>query len=142
MFLNKKTKLSQIDSLDRVVNEDDGTREVSLGETIASEVDVFEECIEKSTYQFIRQLILTIPERDQKIIELYFGFIDNRPYTQKEISQMFSISQSYISRVIIKNIKRLKVLLIQEKIVELGKHNQAETMLLKKKSLKKLPQTF
>ena len=46
--------------------------------------------------------------REKKIMELRFGFISGDERTQKEVADMLGISQSYISRLEKKMIKRLK----------------------------------
>ena len=49
-----------------------------------------------------------LPERDKQIMELRYGLNNTEEYTQKEVADMLGISQSYISRIEKKVIKRLK----------------------------------
>ena len=46
--------------------------------------------------------------REKNIMELRFGFVSGNEKTQKEVADMLGISQSYISRIEKKVIKRLK----------------------------------
>ena len=50
-------------------------------------------------------------ERDKQIMVLRYGLNDTKEYTQKEVADMLGISQSYISRIEKKAIKRLKSLM-------------------------------
>ncbi|MDD2481546.1 MAG: sigma-70 family RNA polymerase sigma factor, partial [Lutispora sp.] len=47
-------------------------------------------------------------EREKRIMELRFGLNDGIEKTQKEVADMLGISQSYISRLEKRIIKRLK----------------------------------
>ena len=46
--------------------------------------------------------------REKNIMELRFGFISGNEKTQKEVADLLGISQSYISRLEKKIMKRLK----------------------------------
>ena len=47
-------------------------------------------------------------KRDKEIMTLRYGLNNTKEYTQKEVADMLSISQSYISRIEKKVIKKLK----------------------------------
>ena len=53
------------------------------------------------------QAIDRLPEREQVIMRLRFGLVGGREYTQKEVADCIGISQSYISRLEKRIIKRL-----------------------------------
>ena len=48
--------------------------------------------------------------QEKNIMELRFGFVSGNEKTQKEVADMLGISQSYISRIEKKVIKRLRSL--------------------------------
>jgi RNA polymerase sporulation-specific sigma factor len=50
----------------------------------------------------------SLNEREKEIVRLRFGLNGTREKTQKEVADMLGISQSYISRLEKKIIKRLK----------------------------------
>ena len=54
--------------------------------------------------------ILNLKPRDRDIMVLRYGLLGNDEYTQKEVADRLGISQSYISRIEKKVIKKLKVL--------------------------------
>ena len=49
-----------------------------------------------------------LPDRESLIMELRYGLDGHKEHTQKEVADMLGISQSYISRLEKKIIKRLK----------------------------------
>ena len=51
--------------------------------------------------------ILCLKPRDKEIMILRYGLLGNDEYTQKEVAEKLGISQSYISRIEKKVIKRL-----------------------------------
>ena len=57
----------------------------------------------------LEQALKVLTERERMIIELRFGIgHDDEEMTQKEVADLLGISQSYISRLEKKIIKRLK----------------------------------
>ena len=58
--------------------------------------------------QLLRQALDRLEERERHIITLRFGLDGKRERTQKEVADLLGISQSYISRLEKKIIKRLK----------------------------------
>ena len=55
--------------------------------------------------------IENLNKRDKEILTLRYGLYNQKEYTQKEVADMLGISQSYISRIEKKAIKRLKSLM-------------------------------
>ena len=47
--------------------------------------------------------------REKQIMQMRFGLVDGKEKTQKEVADIIGISQSYISRLEKKIIKRLKI---------------------------------
>ena len=47
-------------------------------------------------------------DRERSIMQMRFGMIDGKEHTQKEVADKIGISQSYISRLEKRIIKRLK----------------------------------
>ena len=50
----------------------------------------------------------SLSDRERHIMKLRYGLNNTEEYTQKEVANMLGISQSYISRIEKKVIKRLK----------------------------------
>lgn len=58
---------------------------------------------------------------------MYFGFIDNKLYNQEEISHKLNISQSYISRLITKILKKIKEKFENDNIESFNENHDKET---------------
>lgn len=57
----------------------------------------------------LRDAVETLGGREKQIMQMRFGLIDGKEKTQKEVADLIGISQSYISRLEKKIIKRLKL---------------------------------
>ena len=55
--------------------------------------------------------VMRLNPRDRDIIIHRYGLMGHNELTQKEVAELLGISQSYISRIEKKVIKRLKILL-------------------------------
>lgn len=58
----------------------------------------------------VMEEINKLNERDREIIVLRYGLMGHKEMTQKDVADMLGISQSYISRIEKKVIKRLRSL--------------------------------
>ena len=69
--------------------------------------------MKKGTWDYVDEELLksalkTLPEREKKIMALRFGLDGSDEMTQKEVADMLGISQSYISRLEKKIVKKLR----------------------------------
>lgn len=106
---NNKTKLEV--SIDEPLNVDWDGNELLLSDILGTSEDIIYRDIEREVdCTLLRKALETLTEREQTIIRLRFG-IDNqqgKELTQKEVADLLGISQSYISRLEKKIMKRLK----------------------------------
>ena len=80
-----------------------------LSDILGTENDVIHRCIEEEVDKELLQIAMNkLNDREKKIMELRFGLKDGLEKTQKEVADMLGISQSYISRLEKRIIKRLK----------------------------------
>ncbi|NLB17543.1 MAG: RNA polymerase sporulation sigma factor SigE [Syntrophomonadaceae bacterium] len=104
---NQKTKIEV--SLDEPLNIDWDGNELLLSDVLGTEVDMIykqvEEDVEKT---LLVQAMLKLSPREKTIIKLRFGLEDGTEKTQKEVADVLGISQSYISRLEKRILKRLK----------------------------------
>ena len=56
----------------------------------------------------LRQALTELPQREQEIVSMRFGLDGRKELTQKEVAQKMGISQSYISRLEKRIMKRLR----------------------------------
>lgn len=112
---NNKTKLEV--SIDEPLNVDWDGNELLLSDILGTDEDVIYKDIENEVERkLLLKAIRKLSEREQTIINLRFGLgtPDGNEMTQKEVAQLLGISQSYISRLEKKIMKRLKKELMKE----------------------------
>ena len=106
---NNKTKLEV--SIDEPLNVDWDGNELLLSDILGTDEDVIYRDIENEVERkLLMGAISKLSEREKKIINLRFGLgtKDGQEMTQKEVADLLGISQSYISRLEKKIMKRLK----------------------------------
>ena len=103
MYLRRNNKTRMEVSIDEPLNVDWDGNELLLSDILGTDEDIIYRDLE---HEVDRKLLL----KAMKIIELRFGINqkDGEEKTQKEVADMMGISQSYISRLEKKIIKRLK----------------------------------
>jgi len=109
MHLRKKSKQKLEVSLDEPLNIDYDGNELLLSDILSNNEDSFLGNIEdnekrKHMYEAIEML----KDREKEIIKLRYGLDNGVEMTQKEVAEMLDISQSYISRLEKRIIKKLK----------------------------------
>lgn len=109
MFLRKIANRKTEVSIDEPLNVDWDGNELLLSDILGTDNDVIYKSLEdKIDRQLLFEALDKLPAREQNIINLRFGIITGREKTQKEVADILGISQSYISRLEKKIIKRLK----------------------------------
>lgn len=108
MYLRKtKKKRTEISFEDSLSFDSDGN-ELHLEDVLGTEPDIVTKGIEEEQDKKILQKeILKLNKRDKEIIELRYGLNGKKELTQKEVADLLGISQSYISRIEKKVIKKL-----------------------------------
>ena len=111
MFLRKNKKVRQEVSIEESLSLDGDGNELHLEDVIGTDKDSISRCIEEDhDKKVMLDEILQLKPRDRDIMIMRYGLLGNDEYTQKEVADKLGISQSYISRIEKKVIKRLKVL--------------------------------
>lgn len=128
MFLRKLKRYQNADSMDRIVNYDNDGNKLRMEDIISDDTDMVKEYIDNETYGIIREIVKELPDRDRKIIMLYFGFYD-KIYTQKEIGDLLSVDQSYISKLITRILKRLGQKIEEQGLIETGIHVKCKSLI-------------
>ncbi|MDO4167484.1 MAG: RNA polymerase sporulation sigma factor SigE [Eubacteriales bacterium] len=111
MFLRRNNKIKYEVSIDEPLNVDWDGNELLLSDILGTDEDVISKNLEDEVDKRLLHLALDqLNERERDIIELRFGINtrDGKERTQKEVADMMGISQSYISRLEKKIMKRLK----------------------------------
>ena len=108
MYLRKIASQKMEISLDEPLNTDWDGNELMLADVLGSEGDEISRDIEEDDEKrLVMEIIKTLPERERIIIDMRFGLGDKEELTQKEVADKLGISQSYISRLEKRIIKRI-----------------------------------
>ncbi|KAF1084825.1 RNA polymerase sigma-E factor precursor [Sporotomaculum syntrophicum] len=109
MYLRRNNKTRTEVSFDEPLNIDWDGNELLLSDVLGTENDVIHKYIEEEVDRKLLHLALQkLNGRERGIMELRFGLKSGKEKTQKEVADMMGISQSYISRLEKRIIKRLK----------------------------------
>ena len=111
MYLRRNSKLRMEVSIDEPLNVDWDGNELLLSDILGTDEDIIYRDLENEVERkLLRKALGKLSRRERMIIELRFGL--NHPsgqeMTQKEVADRLGISQSYISRLEKKIMKRLK----------------------------------
>lgn len=111
MYLRRNNKTKMEVSIDEPLNVDWDGNELLLSDILGTEEDVIYKDMETEVERkLLNKAIAKLSEREQTIVSLRFGINtrDGEEKTQKEVADLLGISQSYISRLEKKIMKRLK----------------------------------
>ena len=111
MYLRRTSKMKMEVSIDEPLNVDWDGNELLLSDILGTDEDVISRGIEDEVeLKLLKNAIEHLSPRERQIIELRFGLksADGAEMTQKEVADLMGISQSYISRLEKKIMKRLK----------------------------------
>ena len=109
MYLRRTSKMKSEISFDEPLNIDWDGNELLLSDILGTDGDIIFKDIESEVDKtLLKQAIDKLSGREKTIIELRFGLQNGKEKTQKEVADLLGISQSYISRLEKRIIKRLK----------------------------------
>lgn len=109
MDLRKNKKRRSEISLEDSLSYDSEGNELRLEDILGTEDDIVTKNIEQEQEKkLLIKEINDLNERDRKIMIMRYGLFNTKEVTQKDVAEMLGISQSYISRIEKKVIKRLK----------------------------------
>lgn len=111
MYLRRNNKTRLEVSIDEPLNVDWDGNELLLSDILGTDEDIIYRDIETEVEKnLLKKAVEKLSDRERTIVELRFGL--NSPQgeemTQKEVADLLGISQSYISRLEKKIMKRLK----------------------------------
>ena len=112
MYLRKNKKIKTEVSFEDSLSYDGEGNELHLEDVLGTDANIvtrpLEDEYEKS---LVLEEINKLPPRDKEIMVLRYGLGDREEMTQKDVAELLGISQSYISRIEKKTIRRLKTLM-------------------------------
>lgn len=111
MQLRRTSKLKSEVSIDEPLNKDSDGNELLLSDILGTEDNVTSKGIEDEVDKKLLQIAIEhLNKREKDIMQLRFGIgtSEGKEKTQKEVADMMGISQSYISRLEKKIMKKMK----------------------------------
>jgi RNA polymerase sporulation-specific sigma factor len=109
MFLRKSGSQKYEISIDEPLNIDWDGNELLLSDVLGTENDIVNVNIENEVERdLLLSAVSRLGTREKQIMEMRFGLVDGHERTQKEVADRIGISQSYISRLEKRIIKRLR----------------------------------
>ena len=111
MYLRRNSKTKMDVSIDEPLNVDWDGNELLLSDILGTDDDEVSRRLEDEVeIKLLGKAISKLSKREQTIIKLRFGIgrQEGREKTQKEVADLLGISQSYISRLEKRIMKRLK----------------------------------
>lgn len=109
MYLRRTNKLKSEISFDEPLNIDWDGNELLLSDVLGTEEDIITKNLELDVDKnLLRDALSRLNKREQQIMTLRFGLQGEKERTQKDVADMLGISQSYISRLEKKIIRRLQ----------------------------------
>lgn len=109
MYLRRNNKTKTEISFDEPLNTDWDGNELLLSDILGTEIDIITKHLDAAVdKELLINALSELKDREKQIMELRFGLVGKESKTQKDVADMLGISQSYISRLEKKIIKRLK----------------------------------
>lgn len=109
MYLRRNSKVRGEISFDEPLNVDWDGNELLLSDILGTDNDLIYHYIEDEVErQLLKNAMSRLSIREKQIMELRFGLKGGGEKTQKEVADILGISQSYISRLEKRIIKRLR----------------------------------
>ena len=111
MFLRKNKKRRGEISFEDNLSFDSEGNELHLEDVLGTDSDIVTKGLEEETdKRLLYEEIEKLNDRDKKIMIMRYGLYNTEEMTQKDVASLLGISQSYISRIEKKVIRRLKQL--------------------------------
>ncbi|MBP0962767.1 MAG: sigma-70 family RNA polymerase sigma factor, partial [Oscillospiraceae bacterium] len=109
MYLRKWLNRRGEVSIDEPLNIDWDGNELLLSDILGTDSDIVNDAIEENVERgMLIEAVNRLSERERTIMQLRFGLMGGQEHTQKEVADIIGISQSYISRLEKRIIKRLR----------------------------------
>ena len=109
MYLRKNKKTKADISFEESLSFDSDGNELHLEDVLGTDSDIVTKPLEDEyDKKMLKEELEKLDSRDKEIIEFRYGLNGKEELTQKEVAKKLNISQSYISRIEKKVIKKLK----------------------------------
>lgn len=124
MYVRKNKKNFDAIRLDQPISNDEDSINTTQRDLLVDEsVDLVYDYERKELIEGIKSSLDFLSDLERKYIMLYFGFINDKEYTQSEIARQEHVSHSYVSKVIIRAIEKVALRLNKEKLIDFSYSN-------------------
>lgn len=124
MYFRKNKKRMKIISLNEIVMEKDNGTDIEIIDSIVDEkVNIVENHLSKELQEEILYEVENLIGRDKEIIKLYYGFYNDRCYSQKEIAKIYDVTPQYICYVLAKQLNNIARQLKRKELLESNEIN-------------------
>jgi len=113
MHLRKVNKTLNEISLDEPLSVDDEGGELVISDILPANEDSYKAVEDEDQKQFLLNTLATLSTRERDIMIMRYGLYGQDELTQKEVADLLNISQSYISRLEKKILKKLKLSMLK-----------------------------
>lgn len=109
MYLRRNNKIRSEVSFDEPLNVDWDGNELLLSDVLGTESDtIYRNLEDEVDREILYDALEKLSDRERKIMQLRFGLGTGQEMTQKDVADLLGISQSYISRLEKRILKRLQ----------------------------------
>lgn len=109
MYLRRNNKIKHEISFDEPLNVDWDGNELLLSDVLGTDNDIIHKRMEKEVNKkLLSEAMKKLSSREKQIMQLRFGLGKEKSKTQKEVADILGISQSYISRLEKRIIRRMQ----------------------------------
>ena len=109
MYLRKNAQRRNEVSIDEPLNVDWDGNELLLSDILGSDPDEVSRDLEQEAEKVqLMECVARLDPREREIMVLRFGICGEKEHTQKEVADLLGISQSYISRLEKRILRRLR----------------------------------
>lgn len=109
MYINKVRSQKTSCSLDEpLLDCSNNESNINKYDTVKDNFDFIENILDKETCERVKSYLNLLTDTERTVIKIRYGF-DCRPMTQVKANLKIRISQSYLSRIEIRALKKLKM---------------------------------
>ena len=108
MVLRKNSHQKTEISFDEPLNVDWDGNELLFSDVLGTDDSIHRDLEQEAEHELLRDAVSHLSHREQEIMSLRFGLNGKKEHTQKEVADQIGISQSYISRLEKRIIKKLR----------------------------------
>lgn len=110
---NKRKANYNTISLDEPIYNDEEGHEMTLLDTLNSDIDIEKELIDKEQKELMYKALSNLNKTEISVLNYYYGLNGFNKLKQREIAEELNITQTYVSRIINKSIKKIKEMVNQ-----------------------------